>query len=445
MKTSHTPETFSPLRGSFLRFLIARGASIIGYQMVGVAVGWQIYDLTHRALDLGLVGLVQFIPSLLLVLVVGHVADRYDRRRLVACAQVAEGTAILVLALATMGHWLSRELLFSFVFVLGIARAFAFTTMQTLVPSLVGQEDLPRAMAVNGSVMQAAIIVGPLLGGFLYVAGPAIVFSVGVVLFLLSALLISGIRMERSAPKREPVSLATIFGGISYIRSKPVLLGAISFDLFAVLLGGATALLPIYARDILFASPRGLGVLRSAPAVGAFAASLYLARRPLREKVGRTMFNAVAWFGLATIVFALSRNMVISFLALVLLGWADMLSVVIRSSLVQLETPDAMRGRVSAVNAVNSVFIGASNQLGEFESGATAALFGVVPAAVMGGVGTLLVVVLWRRLFPQLAERDTLQSRVKTVPSSQAPASQDAVPAEAGQVVRRIFTEFEAP
>jgi MFS family permease len=422
VNTSDSTESTSLLLGSFPRFLAARFSAIIAYQMVAVAVGWQIYELTHSAMNLGLVGLVQFIPSMLLVLVVGYAADRFDRRRLVAVAQTVEASAVLILCWGSIGGWVSRDLIFLLIFSLGVGRAFAFTTLQTLVPSLVDQETLPKAMAVNASVMQASIIVGPMLGGFLYIAGPAIVYGVCAVLFIVSALLISGIQIRRSVPKREPVSLATIFAGVSYIRSKPVLLGAISFDLFAVLLGGATALLPIYARDILFASPLGLGMLRSAPAVGAFASSLYLARFPLRSKVGRTMFSAVAWFGLATIVFALSRSMVLSFLALVLLGWSDMLSVVIRSSLVQLETPDEMRGRVSAVN---SVFIGASNQLGEFESGVTAAWFGAVPAAVIGGVGTLLVVVLWRYLFPQLVERDRLHEK-----QPEADAA-DAVPAEA--------------
>lgn len=395
------------LRGSFSWFLVARGASVVAYQMVAVAVGWQIYELTHRALDLGLVGLVQFIPSMILVLLVGHAADRYDRCRLVALAQTSEAVAILILCFATMGHWVSRDVVFFTVFAVGVGRAFEFTTMQTLVPSLVDQETLPKALAVNATVSQASIIIGPMTGGFLYVAGPAFVYGVSCFLFLFSAVLISRIRIKRTVPKREPVSLATIFAGVSYIRSKPVLLGAISFDLFAVLLGGVTALLPIYARDILLASPRGLGLLRSAPAFGAIASSLYLARFPLRSKVGKTMFTAVACFGLATIAFALSRSMIISFFALIVLGWADMLSVVIRSSLVQIETPDEMRGRVSAVN---SVFIGASNQLGEFESGVTAAWFGVVPAAVIGGVGTLMIVAVWRYLFPQLAKRDRLQS-----------------------------------
>ena len=393
-------------RRSFLWLMGARSAGIIAYQMVAVAVGWQIYSLTGHPLDLGMVGLVQFIPSALLVLVVGHTADRYDRRRIVSLAQLTEAAALLVLVSATLGQWISREVIFFLIFVIGSARAFEFTTMQTMVPSLVEPEELPQAMAVNASVAQASIIVGPMLGGFIYVAGPEIVYGLSAALFLFSAAVISCLRIRHVARSREPVSLERLFAGIAFIRSRPVLLGAVSFDLFAVLLGGATALLPIYARDILFASPRGLGLLRSAPAVGAFLASLYLARFPLRQKVGRKMFNSVALFGAATIVFALSTSMALSFLALIILGGADMLSVVIRSSLVQLETPDEMRGRVSAVN---SVFIGASNQLGEFESGLTAAWFGVVPAAVLGGVGTLLVVGLWRHLFPQLASRDRLQ------------------------------------
>ena len=391
---------------SFLWLLGARSAGIIAYQMVAVAVGWQIYSLTGRPLDLGLVGLVQFIPSALLVFVVGHTADRYDRRRIVSLAQLLEATALLVMVSATLGQWISREVIFLLIFIIGCARAFEFTTMQTMVPSLVEPEELPRAMAVNASVAQASIIIGPMLGGFIYVAGPSVVYRFSAALFLFSAIVISCLRIRHIPRTREPVSLGRLFAGVAFIWSRPVLLGAISFDLFAVLLGGATALLPIYARDILLASPRGLGLLRSAPAVGAFFSSLYMARFPLRQNVGRKMFNSVALFGAATIVFALSTSMVVSFLALIILGGADMLSVVIRSSLVQLETPDEMRGRVSAVN---SVFIGASNQLGEFESGVTAAWFGVVPAAVLGGVGTLLVVGLWRYLFPQLASRDQLQ------------------------------------
>ena len=406
MNTGDVKKTTGMYHRSFLWLMGSRCAGIVAYQMVAVAVGWQIYSLTGHPLDLGLVGLVQFIPSALLVLVVGHTADRYDRRRIVSLAQLVEAAALLMLVSATAGQWISREVIFSLIFIIGCGRAFEFTTMQTMVPSLVEPEELPRAMAINASVAQASIIIGPMLGGFIYVAGPAVVYGISAALFLFSAVVISCLRIRQIPRSREPISLERLCAGVAFIRSRPVLLGAISFDLFAVLLGGATALLPIYARDILFASPRGLGLLRSAPAVGAFLASLYLARFPLNQKVGRKMFNSVALFGAATIVFALSTSMALSFLALIILGGADMLSVVIRSSLVQLETPDEMRGRVSAVN---SVFIGASNQLGEFESGLTASWFGVVPAAVMGGVGTLLVVGLWRYLFPQLAGRDRLQ------------------------------------
>ena len=391
---------------SFAWFLSARCATIIAYQMVGVAVGWQVYDLTHRALDLGLVGLVQFIPSVLLVLVVGHAADRYDRRRLVSLAFLVESLALLALIAAILGRWINRELIFLFVFVVGIARAFEFTTMQTLVPSIVDREALPSALALNASVTQASIIIGPMMGGFIYVAGPAAVYGTSCTLLLFSAVVMCCIRIRSGIQRREQVGLRTLFAGISFIRSRPVLFGAISFDLFAVLLGGATALLPVYARDILHTSPRGLGLLRAAPAVGAFAASVFLARHPPRRRIGRLMFAAVAWFGIGTMIFAVSTNFALSFLSLVLLGCADMISVVIRASLVQLETPDEMRGRVSAVN---SVFIGASNQLGEFESGLTATWFGVVPAVLIGGLGTLAIVALWFLLFPELARRDRLQ------------------------------------
>ncbi|MDR3581291.1 MAG: MFS transporter [Oryzomonas sp.] len=399
----------SPLHHKpFLLFLMARAAATIAYQITGVAVGWQIYSLTHRAFDLGLVGLVQFIPSAALVLLVGHVADRHDRRRIVSLSQFVEATALFGLCLGSHAQWAGKETILAFIFLIGIARAFEFTTLQTLVPSLVDQETLPRAMALNASVRQAAVIIGPMMGGFLYIAGPAVVYAVSGSLFFLSAAAIAAVRIERPISRnREPVSLGFVFAGISYIRSRRVVLGAISLDLFAVLLGGATALLPIYARDILSAGPWGLGFLRSAPAVGAFAASIYLARRPLQRRVGKVMFAAVTWFGIATIAFALSTSIALSFAALVVLGWSDMLSVVIRSTLVQLETPDEMRGRVSAVNAI---FIGTSNELGEFESGVTAAWFGTVPAALIGGIGTLLVVLLWRRFFPELAQRERLQA-----------------------------------
>jgi len=383
----------------------ARIAATIAYQMAAVAVGWQIYDLTHSALNLGLVGLVQFIPSLLLALYVGHVADRHDRQRIVSLAQLAQAATMCGLVIATMLHLMSRETIFLLVFVLGIGRAFEYSTIQTLVPSLVEPEVLPQAMATASSARQTATIIGPMLGGFLYIAGPAVVYATSCLLLLCSAVIISLIKVRRAAVSREPATLRTLFAGIAFIRSRPVVLGAISLDLFAVLFGGATALLPIYARDILAVGPQGLGLLRAGPAIGALGAALYLARNPLRRRVGRIMFASVAWFGLMTIVFALSRSLMLSFLALIFLGWADMISVVIRSSLVQLDTPDGMRGRVTAVNAV---FIGTSNELGEFESGLTAAWLGVVPAALLGGIGTLVVVLLWMRLFPQLLKRERL-------------------------------------
>lgn len=392
---------------SFILYITTRAAATVALQMTGVAVGWHIYAMTGRAFDLGLVGLVQFLPSVLLVLFVGHAADRYNRLMIVGMAQIFMTLILAVIAFGTGFHWITRESLLVLLFLFGVARTFDFTTAQTIIPSLVDQEVLPRALAMGSSVRQAAIIAGPLLGGFLYILGPAVVYGVSAVLFLASAILVARLHVVRRTPPRETASLSSIFGGIAYIRSKPVVLGAISLDLFAVLLGGATALLPIYARDILHTGPWGLGFLRSGPALGALVSSLYLARFPLRRHVGKFMFSAVALFGGATIVFAVSRSMTLSFLSLVVLGWADMISVVIRSSLVQLETPDEMRGRVSAVNAI---FIGSSNELGEFESGLTAAWFGVIPAAVIGGVGTLFVVLIWMRLFPQLLQREQLRS-----------------------------------
>jgi MFS family permease len=376
--------------------------------MAGVAIGWQMYDLTGSPLALGLVGLVQFVPSLLLALYVGHAADRYDRRTIVAISQALEGMALLSLAAFSFLHSIDKNTILLIVFLLGIARAFEYTTFQTLLPALVKQAVLPAAIARNASVRQIAIIIGPVLGGFLYILGAGAVYLAGGCLFILSAAIIARLHMERrTLTAREPATLTSLFAGITYIRSQPVLLGAISLDLFAVLLGGATALLPIFARDILAVGPWGLGILRSAPALGAVVASLYLSRKPLRHKVGKIMFTAVAGFGLATIVFALSTSIVLSCFALAVLGGTDMISVVIRASLVQLETPDEMRGRVSAVNAV---FIGTSNEFGEFESGLTAAWFGVVPAALLGGIGTLAVVALWIYLFPQLVQRERLHN-----------------------------------
>ena len=373
--------------------------------MQAVAVGWQAYMLTGSAFYLGLVGLAQFLPMFLLTLAVGHIADRYDRRLIARVCQIVEAMAAAALAFGSAAGWLGRESLLAIVAVTGAARAFEGPIMQALVPGLVPVPLLPRAYALAASANQTATILGPTLGGFLYAAGPSAVYGTAGGLFLAANLCMAAIRMQWVPPKREPVSLRTLFAGIAFIRSRPAILGAVSLDLFAVLLGGATALLPIYARDILRTGPWGLGFLRSAPALGALCMSLFLARYPLKRRVGRTMFGAVAIFGTATIVFGFSTVFFLSFGALVILGAADVISVVIRNSLVQIETPDEMRGRVSAVHMM---FIGTSNQLGEFESGVTAALFGTVPAVAIGGAGTLLVAALWMHLFPPLRDIEAL-------------------------------------
>ena len=390
----------------FAFFWFARGFTSIAFQIQGVAVGWQVYALTGSPFYLGLVGLAQFLPMFLLTLVVGHVADRYDRRVVVRLCQIVEGLAAAALAVGSFSGWQSKESILAVVFIAGAARAFEAPTIHALVPGLVPPLLIPRAVAWSASAQQTATILGPALGGLLYMAGPTAAYATAGLLFLTASSLVALIRIERIPPNREPVSLQSLFAGIVFIRNQPVILGAISLDLFAVLLGGATALLPVYARDILVTGPWGLGLLRSAPAAGALAMSIFLAHAMIERRIGRIMFGAVVIFGVATIVFAVSTSFVLSLGALVILGAADVISVVIRSSLVQIKTPDEMRGRVSAVN---SMFIGTSNQLGEFESGLTAALFGVVPAVLIGGVGTVIVVILWVRLFPQLLRIDSLK------------------------------------
>ncbi|MDN0074466.1 MFS transporter [Crenobacter sp. SG2303] len=392
----------------FWRFWFARVCLTSGFQVLTVAIGWQVYSLTHSALDLGLVGLLQFVPRVLLVLVTGTVADRYDRRRIVAVSMAVQA---LVAALLLMGsrHWgfaTSRELIFALSVLIGVCRAFDMPTMQALLPNVVPPQLLAPAIAAAASANEAATILAPALGGFLYAIGAAFTYGLDLAIYLIGMVLVATLNARRSESVREKPSFDSLLVGVRFIWSRPDVLGAISLDLFAVLLGGATALLPIYAGEILHTGPWGLGLLRSAPAVGALAMSAWLMRYPVRHRVGYVMFAAVAVFGLATIVFGLSEHFALSLCALVVLGASDMISVVIRSTFIQLETPDEMRGRVSAVN---SLFIGASNQLGEFESGITAAAFGTVPAVVLGGVGTLVVVGLWMRWFPALAQRDTLQ------------------------------------
>ena len=388
----------------FMRFWLARLGGIAANQMLLVAVAWHLYDITGSAWDLGLVGLFQFVPALLMTLPAGHVADRLHRGRIFAACMAAQALVALLLVAATQGGYATRGLVFGISVVLGVARAFQMPAQQALTPLLVPPTLLARAVAVSASGVQAAVIGGPALGGLLYVTGASTVYLSCATLLALSCALALAVRHPHQAAT-EGATWRTVLAGVGFVWRHKLLLGATSLDLFAVLLGGATALLPIYARDILHTGPQGLGLLRAAPAVGALAMSLVLARWPLQRRVGRKLLGAVAVFGLATVVFGLSEHFGLSLLALAVTGAADNISVVTRQTLVQLETPDAMRGRVAAVN---SIFIGASNQLGEFESGATAALFGPVGSVVMGGAGTVLVAALWLRLFPALARRDRM-------------------------------------
>ncbi len=405
--SSATSPTAGSLRHhhAFVAFWFARIASGFGFQMLSVAVGWQIYAISGRAFDLGLIGLVQFVPSVLLALPAGHVADQFERRRIVLLGQIVEWIAIAVLAGLSLAHGVHEVGILLLVFVIGIAKAFEFPALQSMLPALVPAEILPRAMAVNASAGQAAMIMGPALGGLLYVAGPGAVYSVCGALYVVSVILMGRLRYEQAPPKREPATLKTLFAGVHFIRARKDVLGVISLDLFAVLLGGATALLPIFAKDILHTGPWGLGLLRAAPAVGALLMSVWLARHSMQQRVGAIMFASVAGFGVATLVFAVSTTLWLSLLALFALGAFDMVSMVIRGALVQLDTPDDMRGRVSAVNAI---FINTSNQLGEFESGMLAAWLGAVGATVIGGIGTLVVVGLWMGMFPSLRRRQRL-------------------------------------
>ena len=400
------PKIPPPLRQpAFLRFWLARTLSTAGFQIIAVVVGWQIFALTGSTLELGLIGLMQFLPMLVLTIPAGHVADRYDRRRIVRVCQAVEALAAAALALGSAEGSLGAHVIFAAVAVIGAARTFESPTVSALLPGVVPAESLPSALALSASSVQTATILGPAVGGALYIAGPALAYAAVAAVFALASLLIGGIRLERAPPPREPPSLASLLSGFTYIRDHSIVLGAISLDLFAVLLGGATALLPVYAQDILHTTPVGLGVLRTAPAVGALLTSVVLVRHPLAHRAGVKMFLAVGLFGLATVAFGLSTSFPLSLLALAVLGASDVLSMVVRSSLVQLQTPDGMRGRVSAVN---SMFVGTSNQLGEFESGLTAWLFGTVPAVVLGGLGTVAVALLWSRLFPALRDVDDL-------------------------------------
>jgi MFS family permease len=388
-----------------LFYLIGRFLWISATQVMTVAVSWLVYDVTHSAMALGLVGLAAFGPKLALSLVSGIVADRFERRLVIGCSFILMAVVALGLLFVAVSEPVAVGRVYGLFILFGIARGFATPASQAMVANLVPRDVFSRVVGVSSSTSQIATIIGPALGGLLYVFGVWIPFAVASTAYLLAAVLNFLISRKPQIVPKSPVKFSDTFAGLAFIWQRPAVLGAISLDLFTVLLGGATALLPIIANEILHLGPMGLGVLRSAPAVGAVMVGLFLAYHPIERNAGVKLFIATTIFGLATIMFGLSANVYLSLAMLWLIGASDVCSVVIRQTLVQADTPDAMRGRVAAVN---SVFVGASNELGEFESGATAALFGLVPAIVCGGAGTIIVSAFWAWMFPALRRRDHL-------------------------------------
>lgn len=406
--TASAAMAFAPLYRprDFYLFIACRFLSTIGMLVQSVAIGWQVYDIAREPMALGLVGLCEFVPMFLLTLPAGDIIDRMDPRTVFAISLGAEAFCALLLFALVFMNLHAVWPLFLILVLFGAARGFSSPSGQSLLPFLVTPDILPRAIAWSSSAFQVAVIAGPAIGGLLYIFGPQAAYAACVIAFLSAALGVATLGGRRSAAKETKTTmLARVIDGIGFVRSRPVILGAMSLDLFAVLLGGATALLPVFARDILHVGPIGLGFLRSAPAVGAALMALSLGRRPIKNHAGLKMFAAVAVFGVATIVFGLSRSFFLTLFSLAVLGASDMISVYVRSSLVQFATPDPMRGRVASVNML---FVGASNELGEFESGVTAALFGTVPAVILGGVGTLIVVAIWMKFFPLLRTADGL-------------------------------------
>jgi MFS family permease len=388
---------------SFAFYLAARLLSAVAVQMQSVAIGWQVYALTGDVFDLGLIGLAQFAPFFALILFAGQAADRFDRRRIITVGLAVELLCSLLLLAFTVSGLTVVWPVFAVLVLFGSARAFMMPAQQAILMNLVPQDSFSKAVALSSSSFHVAVIVGPTLGGLLYLAGSTIVYSIVGALLLVSLVLMSLVHATRQARRPEPTSWSAVLEGLRFVWSKPAVLGAISLDLFAVLFGGAVALLPAYARDVLHAGPTGLGLLRTAPAAGAAITAGVLAFRPITRQVGRWMFGGVAVFGLATIALGQTRSFTVALIALFLVGAGDMVSVYIRHILVQFETPDSIRGRVSAVNAV---FIGASNELGEFESGLTASWFGLLPAILLGGSATLVVAALWALGFPVLSRMD---------------------------------------
>ncbi len=387
----------------------SRGLSMAAFQMQAVAVGWQVYAMTGSALDLGLVGLAQFLPMLLCALPAGHVADRFDRKIVGAACLCIEGLCAFLLAVGTLGGWLDRNLILLILAVSGGTRAFELPTMQALLPATVSAHWMPRAIAFASSANQTAAICGPAIGGLLYALGVSVPYWVAGCFFVLAGYLAHGLVLKRPPPRRPPAGLAGVFSGLAFIWKQKPIFGSISLDMVAVLFGGATALLPIFARDILHVGAAGMGVLRAAPAIGALCTTMVLTRAPPTRRLGRLMFSAVFIYGLCMVLFGLSSSMWLSMLALACSGAADSISVFIRSSLVQTRTPEHMLGRVAAVNAL---FVGTSAQIGEFESGVTAALMGAVGSVLLGGAGTLVVCLAWIGLFPGLRRLDRVAEEV---------------------------------
>ncbi|ARP81521.1 MFS transporter [Bordetella genomosp. 8] len=394
-------------RPAFARFLVARFAASLAFQIVSVAVGWQIYALTGSALDLGLIGLAQFGPMLALTLVVGHVADRYDRRRIVAICMAVEALAAIVLAAVSLNGAANHVIVYAAIIAISSARAFESPTLPALLPAVVPRILIPRATALSTSSNQVAQIAGPALGGVGYGLGAGWVYAAAAACYAVGLIAMLGMKTEGPPARKEPTTWQTLFAGFTFIASRRILFGTLSLDLFAVLLGGATALLPVFAKDILQAGPWALGALRAAPAIGAACTALILSRRNLDGNIGLTLFGALFLFGLATIVFGYSRSIPVSVAALILLGAADSISVVVRTSLVQLNTPNEMLGRVSAINML---FIGTSNQLGEFRAGVMAEVTGAVAAVVVGGFGTIAVAGLWMWWYPELRKLRSLDN-----------------------------------
>jgi MFS family permease len=388
---------------AFLRFLYVRVAASVALQIQVVAVGWQMYELTDSPFRLGLIGLVQFVPAICLFPFTGHVADRFDRRWVTFIGEIVEAVAVAVLALANFTGHLTPNLLLAIAFVVGTGRAFEQPSVQSVLPTIVSPKALPSAVAASTSGSQTAVVAGPALGGILVAFSPTLVFAVCAVIWLTAGLAMLAIKMERTAPTRMPLDLKTLFSGVAFIARHKIALGAILLDMLAVLFGNAMALLPVFARDIYVAGPLGFGILRAAPAVGAITTALLLARWPISDRIGRVMFATVTLFGIGTIALALAPGFIFAIGAMAAIGASDTVSVVIRQTMVQLRTPDDMRGRVYAVNSMAVI---TSNQLGDFRAGAAASFFGTIPSVLIGGFSILAVVLISRKIFAELYESD---------------------------------------